>query len=586
MNGYHLGLVGEYITLVRKGGIRMFGHDLQRRSKPVLRMLCTLGLLFLITAAPGRSEEATLATKADAVRALVAERMSVEGPGLALRVSVGDELLIDEGYGLADLAHAVPVTPQTKFRIGSITKNITAAAILKLQEEGKLSVSDSLSSVLPEFPNGDRITMEQLLNHTSGIPSYTNSPEFLATVQLAVSAEELIARFKDLPLEFDPGSKFAYNNSGYFLLGQIVAKLSGKSFETYLEEAFFAPLKMSDTGVHRANEIIKHEAYGYTFTGNGYEKALNWDMSQAGGAGALYSTAADLETWMRAFHAGKVLNQESVRAAWKPNMIGSENTRYGYGWFIDDQRGLARISHGGGLNGFSSHLAYYPSVDLSIVTLHNAMPFAISTGKLSEQIAEMLFGDKMDPVPEYVVDASVTEKVLQEYVGRYDYQSAVMEVTLEEGQLYAQLTGQPRHAIYPMSPTRFFWKVVDAQVEFLQDEQNKTVAAKHTQNGTTFRAARLPDLELVKLTAEVLDRHVGSYQLKGLCVMVVERVDDGLMAKLGNQPSLPIFATSETEFAYKIVPAAIVFGEAKEGKTQALTLEQAGLRFSGKRTSP
>lgn len=525
------------------------------------------------------------------IESLLSGLVSEEGPGVALRVSVGDAVLIDKGYGLADLAHDVPVTPKTKFRIGSVTKNITAAAILKLQEEGKLDVSKPVSSVLPDFPNGDKVTIEQLLNHTSGIPSYTSGLEFFETVQLEISPEELVDSFKDQPLEFEPGSKFSYNNSGYFLLGHIVAKLSGLSYDSYLRKTFFKPLGMTNTGVHTAKVILEDEAYGYSFTGAGYEKALNWDMSRAGGAGALYSTTVDMDVWVRAFYGGKVLKQESVRGALTANVIAAsddgepEDTRYGYGWFIDDQRGLDRISHGGGLQGFSSHLAYYPELDLSIVVLHNALPSApaITPAKISDQVAEILFGDKMDPIPEFEIDETVTPEMMKAFVGRYDYKTAVMDVTLEDGQLYAHLTAQPRHAIYPAGPSKFFWKVVDAQVEFVKDDSGKVVAAKHTQNGTTFRVDRLPDDKPLELSDEVLDRHVGRYRIKQLGEMIVEKEESHLTAKLASQPSLQIFGRSETEFYYTIVPAEIVFGELKDGKSQKITLKQAGVSFEGVR---
>jgi CubicO group peptidase (beta-lactamase class C family) len=527
-------------------------------------------------------------TALDDVDSLLEGLISSDGPGVAIRVSRGDQVLLERGYGLADLSHHSPVTADTKFRIGSVTKNFTAAAILKLQEEGKLNVTDSLESVLPDFPNGDKVTIAQLLNHTSGIPSYTNDPDFFATVQLEVEPDALIESFKHKPLDFDPGTKFAYNNSGYFLLGEIVAKLSGMPFDRYLEQQFFQPLGMKNSGTHHSTAILRNEAYGYSFAGAGYEKALDWDMSRAGGAGALYSTVGDLDIWVRALTSGKVLKRDSLDAAFKSNVLPQDDvdTHYGFGWFIDSLRGLDRISHGGGLQGFSSHLAFFPDHDLCIVVLHNALPSApaINPAQFSDRIAVAVLEDQMQAIPEYAIDESVDAKLMEKYVGRYDYKSAMMEISLEDGQLYSHITGQPRHPIYPASPTKFFWKVVDAQVEFLLDENGTVQAVKHTQGASEFRAERLPDIEPQKLATEVLQRHVGEYKLGGLGTLVIAREDDGLTAKLAAQPALQIFAKNEREFFYTIVPAEIIFDDLQEGKSQKITLKQGGLAFEGQRS--
>jgi CubicO group peptidase (beta-lactamase class C family) len=562
---------------------------------PTVRCTLLLLILALPLAAHARQEPETDAAakgptpqeRLGDLNSLLSGLVDSEGPGIAIRATRGDQVVFEHCYGLANLSDSVPVTTETKFRIGSVTKNFTAAAILKLQEQGKLNVADPVSSVLPDFPGGDRVAIAQLLNHTSGIFSYTNAPEFFDTVRLEIEAKDLIASFQDKPFDFDPGTKFAYNNSGYFLLGHMVAELSGVSYEAFLSEHFFQPLGMQQTGVHNSKQILRHEAEGYSFTGAGYEKALDWDMSHAGGAGALYSTVGDLDLWVRGLFGAEAIEPSSLEAMLTSTILKEDevDTHYGFGWFIDTHRGLRRYSHGGGLQGFSSHLAYYPDQDLCIAVLHNALPAApsINTAQFSDKVAVALLEDEMQDIPTFAIDETVTSEMMQKFVGRYDYKTAVMEITVKDDQMFAHLTGQPNHPVYPLSPTKFFYKVVDAQLEFISDQEGTITGIRHTQGINDFVAPKLPDIEPQTLASEILDQHVGNYRFKGLGTMVIVREGDGLTAKLASQPALQIFAKNNNEFFYMIVPAEIIFSDTKDGKSRHITLKQGGVSFEGER---
>ncbi len=191
-------------------------------------------------------------TPSEKAAALLDGLIQTNDPGLAVLVAQDGKILFENGYGLADRAHDVPVIPQTTFRIGSMTKQFTASAILKLQEEGKLSVNDKLSKYIPDFPRGDEVTLRHLLTHTSGIHSYTEIPGFLNRVTNATTTAAIIESMKKDPYDFDPGAKWRYDNSGYVLLGYIVEKVSGQSYGDFLRENFFQPLGMTNTGVYRA----------------------------------------------------------------------------------------------------------------------------------------------------------------------------------------------------------------------------------------------------------------------------------------------------------------------------------------------
>ena len=204
-----------------------------------------------------------------------------DAPGIAVLVVRDGKVLFSKGFGIADLSHDVPITTTSKFRIGSVTKQFTAAAILKLQEEGRLNVNDKLSKFIPDYPRGDEVTIHHLLTHTSGIKSFTSKPDFMATATSPATVDQMITSFKNDPFDFNPGEKFSYNNSGYFLLGHIIEKVSGKSYGDYLRDTFFKPLGMHDTGVHSATAVLEQEATGYNYQSGKTAKALDWDMSRA-----------------------------------------------------------------------------------------------------------------------------------------------------------------------------------------------------------------------------------------------------------------------------------------------------------------
>lgn len=497
-----------------------------------------------------------------------------DAPGAAVLVAQDGKVLFEKGYGLADVSHGVRFAPETKSRIGSITKQFTAAAILKLQEQGKLSVQDKLSKYFPDFPRGDEVTLHHLLTHTSGIRSYTDKPGFLAKVTSPVEPNDLIKSFQNDPYDFDPGKKWHYDNSGYFLLGRIVEKVSGESYSDFLRKNFFEPLGMTNTGVHRGGLALEHEARGYQYTGSTFTNALDWDMSWAGGAGALYSTVEDLFRWNEGVFGGKVLKDSSLKAAWTPvkteeNKDDDSGNGYGYGWFIGQMRGAREISHGGGLNGFSSFLMRLPREHFTVAILANAQPGAPGADptQLAHLVTEIYLGEKLEPRPTRQVNLAVSADAFDALVGRYDYGAAVLTVTKEGRHLYAQLGGQARYEIYPKSETEFFWKVADAQVTFVKDDQGKVIKAVHHQNGQTINAPRLEDLKEAKVDPATYDAFVGKYDYgAGKTILTVSREGNHLFAQLTGQPKFEIFPRSAAEFFWKVVDAQIEFVKDDSGK--------------------
>lgn len=309
---------------------------------------------------------------------------------------------IARSYGQANREHKVPNTLQTKFRIGSITKQFTAVCILQLQERGLLDVQSPISAYLPDYPQGRQITVHHLLSHTSGIPEYISPedfPDFLEWMQLPTSLGQLVDRFKDLPLEFAPGEKFKYCNSGYALLAQIIEVVSQQTYADYLQVNVLDPLALHNTGHEIPLAVIPHLTQGYLSLGdNIYLQASPFDPSIAQGAGGLYSTVGDLVKWSQWLY-GKDADQNVLTRTARAMMIApavqigleeSSDTFYGYGLALDTCLERQRIHHLGGLSGFASALAYYPEERLTVVVLSNLETAA--SGKIGEDLATIILG--------------------------------------------------------------------------------------------------------------------------------------------------------------------------------------------------
>lgn len=523
------------------------------------------------------------------LRSVLESRTKESGPGVAVLVSRGGKIIFQDGFGMANLEHDIPVVSKTKFRIGSVTKQFASAAILKLQEEGQLNVNDSLAKYIRDFPRGDAVRIHHLLTHTSGIKSFTSKPEFISTVTLEKSTEEMIESFKHDPFDFDPGEKWSYNNSGYLLLGYIIEKVSGQDFGQYLNETFFQPLGMHDTGVHDATTVLKLEATGYSHTDDGVRKAIDWNMSQAGAAGNLYSTVEDLYRWNEAVFTGELLSAQSMDVAFTPVQVDDENTAkvpYGFGWTVDENRGLRRIRHNGGLHGFLGSLVRYPGQDLTIAVLHNSSPPmpGLAPEELVNIIASTYLGEFMKSSPKDDLDERVDPATYQQLVGHYEYgPGASLTVTVEDDRLYAQLTGQPRFEIYPAATDRFFWKVVKAQIEFVRDENGMVTAARHSQGSLKFVAPKLKEEKIIDIAAETLDGYVGKYSYKGLGTLTVRRDGRQLKAQMTGQPEFDIYPKSEVEFFWKVVKAEIRFVLNDNGRIEKAIHKQGGATIEAKK---
>ena len=379
-------------------------------------------------------------------------------------VARGNGVLLDKGFGSADLEWNITNTPDTKFRLGSVTKQFTAASILLLEERGKLSVNDPVKKYMPEAPAAwDKITIFHLLTHTSGIPNFTEFPDYRKLEPFPTTAEQLVARFRDKPLEFEPGEKWNYSNSGYVLLGYLIEKISGESYQEFVNENIFRPLGMKDSGYDSNTAIIPHRASGYARGPNGFVHAGFIDMTVPLSAGALYSTTEDLLKWEQALFGGKLLSPASLE-----KMTTPFKNNYAFGVEVETVNGHKVIRHNGGIEGFNTQLEYFPDEKLTIAVLANMNTPA--PGQIASQLAAVAHGENVTLQTERK-EITVDSKILARYVGAYQLAPGVsFLITVDGNQLVSKLGNQPRISVFPQSETLFFAKVVDAQLEFVKPD--------------------------------------------------------------------------------------------------------------------
>jgi CubicO group peptidase (beta-lactamase class C family) len=296
-------------------------------------------------------------------------------PSVAIGVVRGGETIVMKGWGKADLENDVPATEHSVYRIGSITKQFTAAAVMQLVEQGKVRLTDSIGAHLPTLPAAWRgVTVRQLLNHTSGIPSYTDiGAPWLRRWGEEMSPDTLVALTASLPMWFAPGSSWRYDNSGYVVLGMLVEKVAGRPWATEIEERFIKPLGLTETLDCLTAPVVPHRVHGYAPVGTGWINAPYLAMSQPYAAGALCSTVGDLAKWNRALHGGRVVSAASYALMTTPEgAAAAPNAKYGFGLGRATMFGHEVILHGGGINGFISSNAWVADAGLSITVLTNS----------------------------------------------------------------------------------------------------------------------------------------------------------------------------------------------------------------------
>ena len=317
-------------------------------------------------------------------------------PGASVIVMKDGEILHQDGYGLANVEWGIPITPDTVFRVGSVTKQFTGAAIMLLEQRGLLSTDDPIDKYLPDYPtHGHVITIEMLLNHTSGIKSYTGIDGYMdQAIRTDLTTDELIEVFQNQPMDFAPGDDWRYNNSGYVLLGAIIEKISGQSYEAFIADQIAAPLELRST-YYGGPKLVPNRASGYATGDEGeIRNAAYLSMTQPHAAGALLSTTGDLAAWHKALTGGEFIHDASYdKMTSVARLNNGETYPYGYGLGIGQMRGRQMIAHGGGIHGFRCYSLWLPGEDLYVAVLTNGATGAPGPSTIAKKIAAMAIDD-------------------------------------------------------------------------------------------------------------------------------------------------------------------------------------------------
>ncbi|MEO7563930.1 MAG: serine hydrolase [Sphingomicrobium sp.] len=517
---------------------------------------------------------------AQRAEAYLAKAYPADGPGAAAIITENGRTVYVGGRGLADVQGNKTIAPDTVFRLGSITKQFTATAVLKLAEQGKLSLDDPLSEYSLGYPApGGTATVRQLLNHTSGIMDYTSLPGWMieANTDKAYTTEQLVAVFKDLPSPSKPGETWQYDNSGYVLLGAVIEKVTGKPWDTEVADLVTGPLHLRTIRSGVAEASIPMMAKGYTDKDGKVVPALKINMTVPGGAGALVGTVGNLADWAYALHNGRVLKPANYAAMIAPTKTADGKTApYGFGLQSGDVRGRPEIGHGGGIFGFSTDSLYLPAEKVFVAVFANSDAPQISPSLVARRLAAMALGD---PYPEFIAQP-VDLKAIEPLLGVYAFEDVERVFFARDGKLYTQRAGGGEVEAFAAGGNKYFYGPDSLTwFEVSKDSSGTPRIAFYAEgaNKPSMALRKGPPPKAVAafvVPAAVLDSYAGRYD-SAAGAFVIKHDGDGLTVKLAAQPTLPLKALSLTEFEITQVGAKVRFN-GSEGKIMSLTLFQGG----------
>lgn len=564
----------------------------------------SLALLLLIFITANSSFAQQTATQIDELMKKYYDYGQFNG---AILVAEKGKVVYAKGLGLANMEWSMPNQPDTKFRIGSITKQFTATLILQLVEEGKLKLDGKITDYLTDYrkDTGDRVTIHHLLNHTSGIPSYTSRPDFrTAIMRNPYKITDFVKQLTSGDLEFEPGSKFSYNNSGYVLLGAIIEKVTGKSYETVLTERILKPLGMTNSGYDSTSPLLPKRASGYEKRPSGYVNAPYLDMSLPYAAGSIYSTVEDLYKWDQALHEGKILSAESRKLMFTPGL-----SNYGYGIRITDEKiGKSElktkiIGHGGGINGFNSLLTRAVDKGQTVVILDN-IGQGRRHGQITTSIIGIMNGQPYDPPKQSIAEVlyPIAEKDVAAAVAEYRKLKATKADSYDfaENELQTlgyQLVGLKRLKdaveifklnveMFPKSSNSYD-SLGETYLELGEKDLALTSYKKAIElnpaNANAVRIVNKLEGKTATVDAAVFEAYVGEYELTPSFVLLITKEGDKLFAQRVGQSKMDVEAVSETQFSIPQVKASLTFERDSTGKVTGLVLTQGTRTLQGKK---
>ena len=516
-------------------------------------ILPLLIVTILILASPARGQQA-------AVDAIFSRWDRPDSPGCSVGVVRDGQLVYQRGYGMASLDHSIPLNGKTVFYIASTSKQFTALSVASLVTQGRLALTDDIRRFVPELPRWEEpVTVGHLVYHTSGIPDFfLLMPQAGRRLEDTASDEEILALLaRQRRLNFRPGDQFQYSNSGYFLLGLIVSRVTGRSLREFAEETFFKPLSMTDTRFHDdRTRVVPRRATGYVPRQGGY--GIFATLFDRVGDGGLLTTIEDLAKWDRNFYDGQVGGEAMIRLAQTPGRLNDGIVLdYGFGLFLRKFRGLPTVAHGGIYNGFRAELLRFPTRRLSVICLCNL--YNIDASRLAQEVADVYLAADY---PEAATPAtpttafSLSREALQKRIGYYysPQSSSALSITMSDGRLLASLPGSGilNQWMAPESESRFKGtNSLRSEFEFTGSSDPKVPAIRvRLSPGIGQPVFDFYPAKTVELTADELTGYAGSYRSEALDITYRIEVQDGrLVVQFRTSPPQPILPTVRDSFS-------------------------------------
>ncbi|WP_396189278.1 serine hydrolase [Flavobacterium sp.] len=509
---------------------------------------------------------------------LVLESFNDKDPGAVILVSKKGKVIYEKAVGKANLEHNISLDKNSVFEIGSITKQFTSVAVLQLMEKGLLNLDDAVTKHLENLPQHfNKITIHHLLSHTSGLNNFTSEDSWVDLWRIDLSIDKTIEIFKNKPLEFKPGERFSYCNSGYILLGAIIEKVSGLTYENYLQKNIFNPLNMGNSYFGSRSKIINNRVSGYQHNGN-FVNAEYVTFSQSHAAGALMSTTNDLLKWNLGLTQNKVISKESLKLASQNHKLNSGSLlNYGYGWFINELEGYKTIEHGGGIFGFITYALYVPEEDIYVVVLTNYDRYN------PEVIAVKLAILALNKQNQVVKPIKLKPEVAKQWVGVYEFDDKLIRnIIFEKDTLYSQLSGGNKIPLVPISDNEFMFSgISNAKLKFQVVDKNinaQLINRIIIKNG--IKTEKKKEIKSVTIDEAILRTYTGDYKIPPALTFKVFVKNLTLFVQFLGQPEIECDALSETHFFTKIGEAEINFVKNDNEQNFSIVLKQNGKSFN------
>jgi D-alanyl-D-alanine carboxypeptidase len=550
--------------------------------------LAWLAILLIATCSPLLAGASAFESDA---RALLRSAYPEDGPGAAVIVSRAGRVLFHDAVGMADLELGVPLAPGHVFRLGSITKTITAAGVLALADDGRLALDDPLQRYLPEFPAAD-VTIHQLLNHTSGIRNYTSIPGYLLDGRFRrdLGTTNLLQVIAAEPTDFEPGQGWAYSNSGYAVLGAIIEEVTGLPWHEFLSRRFFDPLGLHSIGAFRHETIVPGRARGYQ--GRGAIINAPWiSMTQAHAGSGLYGTVADVDRWQQALHAGELISSRMLARMVSSDPLARavrQGADYGYGVMLGTLRDRPVVFHSGGIHGFSSYTLWMPGPRLSVVVLSNHGGSSLVPAMIARRLAARVLGD---PYPIDQPRVTVPASDLEALAGTYRAEDGrLLTLELDGGALWSVAGPGAAAAVQAVRADRFVYPQSLTWFDIARNANGRTDLTFYFQgDGAPVRYRRASDTDSTRrripLSEDAMARLAGIYELRPGLTISIRREGAQLYARVLGQAAFPLAAASERLLYNEALEIELDFDLPEAGPAWRVTLLQMGERFPALRAA-